>query len=60
MALTAGLDSVIERTVGYPVEVLNPFNNITGGKKIDAERLAKLAPALAVAVGLAMRRTDDE
>lgn len=60
MALTAGLDSVIERTVGYPVEVMNPFNNITVGKKVDAAALAKLAPALSVAVGLAMRRTDDE
>lgn len=59
MALTAGLDTVIERTVGYPVEVMNPFNNITLGKKVDAEQLAKIAPELAVAVGLAMRRTND-
>jgi type IV pilus assembly protein PilM len=59
MALTAGLDSIIERTVGYPVEVMNPMNNITVGKKVDAGELAKLAPALSVAVGLAMRRTND-
>ena len=60
MALTAGLDTLIERAVGYPVELLNPFQNISVSKKIDADELATIAPSLAVAVGLAMRRMDDE
>ncbi len=60
MALTAGLDTIIERTVGYPVELMNPFNNIALGKNVDPAALAKVAPALAVAVGLAMRRLDEE
>lgn len=60
MALTAGLDSTIERTVGYPVEIMNPFQNIVIGKRVDSDALAKIAPALSVAVGLAMRRSDDQ
>ena len=60
MALTAGLDTLIERAVGYPVELLNPFENISVSKKLDADELASIAPSLAVAVGLAMRRMDDE
>jgi type IV pilus assembly protein PilM len=53
-----GLAEKIEETFGYPTEVLNPFKAITMGPKVDAARVKSLGPALAVAVGLALRGFD--
>jgi type IV pilus assembly protein PilM len=58
---TARIDGVgekIEETFGYPTEVLNPFKSITLGPKVDAARITSFGPALAVAVGLALRGFD--
>ena len=54
----AGLAEKIQETFGYPTEVLNPFKSITLGPKVDAARVTSLGPALAVAVGLALRGFD--
>src|SRR5437879_2732908 len=50
-----GLAERIEATFSYPTEVLNPFKTISVGPNIDAATVTSLGPALAVAVGLALR-----
>jgi type IV pilus assembly protein PilM len=54
----AGLPEKIQEVFGYPTEVLNPFRSIEIGPDVDAARMTSLAPALAVAVGLALRGMD--
>jgi len=53
-----GLAEKIQETLGYPTEVLDPFRSITLGPKVDEEQVTSLGPALAVAVGLALRGFD--
>lgn len=53
-----GLAERIQETFGFPTEVLNPFKSITLGPKVDAAKVMSLGPALAVAVGLALRGFD--
>ena len=53
-----GLAARIEETFGYPTEVLNPFKSIAIGPKVSASRVTSMGPALAVAVGLALRGFD--
>lgn len=56
-----GLDKVIEDKTGYPVELINPFNRIeASAKQFPADELAKMAPSMAIAVGLALRRPGDK
>jgi type IV pilus assembly protein PilM len=50
-----GLAERIQETFGNPTQVLNPFKSITVGAKVDAAKVRSLGPALAVAVGLALR-----
>jgi len=54
----AGLAERIQETFGYPAEVLNPFKSIAISPKLDATAVNELGPALAVAVGLALRGFD--
>jgi type IV pilus assembly protein PilM len=54
-ALMAGLADKIQETFSYPTEVLDPFRTITLGPRVDAGSVISLGPALAVAVGLALR-----
>lgn len=55
-----GLDQLLSRRLGLPVEVANPFRNIHySGKVFDPEYLQEMAPVAAVGVGLATRRLDD-
>jgi len=55
-----GLDQLLSRRLGLPVEVANPFRNIHySGKLFDPEYLQEMAPVAAVGVGLATRRLDD-
>jgi type IV pilus assembly protein PilM len=54
----AGLAQKIEETFAYPTEVMNPFKSISLGPKVDAAKITSLGPALAVAVGLALRGFD--
>ncbi len=53
-----GLADKIQEAFGYPTEVLDPFRSITLGPKVDAAKITALGPALAVAVGLALRGFD--
>jgi type IV pilus assembly protein PilM len=52
---TAGLAEKIEATFGYPTEVLNPIKSLAMGPNVDTAKISSLGPALAVAVGLALR-----
>jgi type IV pilus assembly protein PilM len=53
-----GLAERIQATFSYPTEVLDPFRSISIGPKVDAAKVTSLGPALAVAVGLALRGFD--
>src|SRR5437016_4877868 len=54
-ARVAGLPEKIQEIFGYPTEILDPFKSIAIGPKVDAAKVTSLGPALAVAVGLALR-----
>jgi len=53
-----GLAEKIQEAFSYPTEVLDPFRSVTLGPRVDAARATSLGPALAVAVGLALRGFD--
>lgn len=55
-ALLGGLDERLASTLRLPVEVGNPFDRFTTGKKValDDAQLAQVGPVLATAVGLAL------
>lgn len=53
----SGFKDVLEERSGIPVEMINPFNNISfDDKKFDINFLEQIGPQAAVAVGLALRR----
>lgn len=58
-SMVAGFMDILSEKVGVPVELANPFRNISLDGKIDAELVQKMAPAAAVVVGLALRRLGD-
>jgi type IV pilus assembly protein PilM len=59
-ALVANLDSVLQERFQVPVELLNPFRNIRYNESdFDPDWINKNAPAMAVAVGLAIRTVGD-
>jgi type IV pilus assembly protein PilM len=51
----SGLAERIEAAFSCPTEILDPFRSIELGPKVDAAKVVFLGPALAVAVGLALR-----
>ncbi|MEA2102765.1 MAG: type IV pilus assembly protein PilM [Thermodesulfobacteriota bacterium] len=54
-----GLVSILEKQMEVPVEMINPFNNIQWNDKMfDPEYMARIAPQMAVAIGLALRRAE--
>jgi len=54
-----GLIKLLEKQMEIPVELVNPFNNIKwDDRAFDPEYMAYIAPQMAVAVGLALRRAD--
>lgn len=56
-----GIMSLLERQMSVPVEMANPFNNIKWDRQVfDPEYMAYIAPQMAVAVGLALRRVDNK
>lgn len=58
---TAGLDSVLGRQLGIPVEILNPFRRITMDEnRFDPAFVEAVRPLFAVGVGLATRRVGDK
>jgi type IV pilus assembly protein PilM len=58
---TAMLSSVLSQRANLPVEILNPFHNIKYNEKdFDSEYIKEIAPFVAVAAGLAIRRLGDK
>ncbi len=53
-----GLAEKIQATFSYPTSVLDPFKSITIGAAMDSGKVTSFGPALAVAVGLALRGFD--
>lgn len=59
-AAIPSLVRIIARTSGVPAELVNPFRNISyDERQFPPERIQKWAPIAAVAVGLALRRTNE-
>jgi type IV pilus assembly protein PilM len=53
-----GVAEMIEKSVGIPTTVANPFSNMVISPKIKAQVLSNDAPALMIACGLALRSFD--
>jgi type IV pilus assembly protein PilM len=54
------LDAILRDKFGIPVTILDPFRRITVDEsEFNPEELAEIAPSMAVAVGLAMRKLGD-
>jgi type IV pilus assembly protein PilM len=55
-----GLPSVVEAKLGIPTEIANPFKNVLiEEKNFNLTHISEVAPAAAVAVGLALRYVGD-
>lgn len=50
-----GLEEFLSKSLGLPAQIWNPFKNLELNSALAGEELNKLAPLLAVAVGLALR-----
>ena len=55
----SGLEAAFQGKTNLPVERLNPLGRIVPAGSLDARMLEDVGPALAVAVGLALRRMND-
>jgi len=55
VAAIGGLAEIIEERLNTPTIVANPFADMSVGSRVNAQALAKDAPAMMVACGLAMR-----
>jgi type IV pilus assembly protein PilM len=54
------LDAILRDKFGIPVSVMDPFRKITVDEsQFNPEELAEMAPSMAVAVGLALRKLGD-
>ncbi len=53
-----GVAKMIQERLGVPTRVANPFARMSLSGKVDGERLAREAPMLMIACGLAMRSFD--
>ncbi|HSP35464.1 MAG TPA: type IV pilus assembly protein PilM [Thermoanaerobaculia bacterium] len=54
------LDATLRDKFGIPVSIMDPFRNVTVDEgEFNPEELAEMAPSMAVAVGLAMRKLGD-
>jgi type IV pilus assembly protein PilM len=54
------LDAILRDKFSIPVEIMNPFRNISINEAdVDLEWISRVAPSLAVAVGLAIRKLGD-
>lgn len=59
-AIIKGFPEMMADRLGIEVEVADPFKNIKISAKLDAAYIKEIAPAAAVAVGLALRRIGDK
>jgi type IV pilus assembly protein PilM len=55
-AKVAGLRHAFQERTGHRIETLNPLARMVPTSRFDPDDLQDLAPALGVAVGLALRR----
>lgn len=56
-----GIAEDLQQRLGIDTEVINPFRKIAiNGKSVDASLVEKMGPALAVSIGLALRRLGDK
>jgi type IV pilus assembly protein PilM len=55
---TPGLKGTVEERLGFPVLVASPFRFMEMAAGIDREALARTAPSMMIAAGLAMRTFD--
>ena len=56
-----GLEQLFQERIEVPFELANPFARVEiGGAAAGAGDLREIGPSLAVAVGLGMRRLDEE
>jgi len=54
------LFKVIEQRVGVPVEILNPFKGVEiDNRRFDPNYVMDVAPSAAVAIGLALRKSNE-
>ncbi|MCX8068998.1 MAG: pilus assembly protein PilM [Thermodesulfovibrionales bacterium] len=60
VALTNGFKEALSERVMMPVELLDPFKNLTISPKIDAQFVKEMAPIGVVATGLALRKAGDK
>lgn len=58
VAAMEGLQEEVERSLGVPTTIANPFVNMAVSSKVDAVALAMDAPAMVIAAGLALRSFD--
>lgn len=58
VAALEGLQSLVSEKLGTPVTIANPFANMSVSSKVNANALANDAPAMMIAVGLALRSFD--
>ncbi len=56
----SGLDTAFQGKTNLPVERLDPLARVGLSPKLEGEGLAEVAPALGVAMGLALRKVDDQ
>ena len=59
-ANVSGLAAAFQDRMDVAVEVMNPVERVRVGSGVDPKRLEDLRPALAVGIGLAMRRLDEK
>ncbi|MDJ0786182.1 MAG: type IV pilus assembly protein PilM [Myxococcota bacterium] len=59
-SMVSGLDAAFQGKTNLPVERLDPLARLNLSSKLDEESLREVAPALAVAVGLSLRKVEDE
>ena len=58
-AKVSGLEAAFQGKTNLPVERFDPFARVTPSPALDAQFLEEAGPALAVSLGLALRRMDD-
>ena len=59
-AHVSGLAAAFEERMDVPVEVIDPLSNVQVGPGVDPKEIEDLGPSLAVGMGLAMRRLDEQ
>jgi type IV pilus assembly protein PilM len=52
------IDELVEERLGFPVSVANPFAPMAVGPGVDPDALARAAPSMMIATGLALRAFD--